>query len=394
MKRSILALPLVLLFSFPLYAVKFRWDLEKNERIEMVKTATVKYAVNRSVQRIYEERNIIDLTCVELSAGRYRVDGVFTVFERDSGESVFKLKNKFAVDFNILPSGEFIVKQNDYMPNLRHIPTFPDKDIKENDTWTANGELVMENFSRPFKLTFPVEYTYIKTVHEKGSNVAVINYHYVIDVSIPAGGYPPDFPVRITGENKGVLYWDLDHNRPGDMKDLYYVAFLFVGKGNRQSLVEFGMNIQTENRSYKKYSDEDKNRDKEELKKALPEGTDVDTDERGIVVRMDDVLFDFDSYNLRDDTREKLAKISKIIKEKYPDREIIVEGHTDNVGKRDYNHSLSEKRARTVSEYLKGRVGHDKISYRGLGQDVPLADNSTAEGRKKNRRVEIIIKLK
>lgn len=394
MKTLLPVLILLSVFILPLNAAKIKWDIEKSERIEMVKTASVKYAVNRKVQKIYDERNIIDLTCVEQSAENCRVDGVFTVFMRESGESVFRLKEKFAVDFNILPTGHFIVKRTDYMPNLRHIPEFPDREIKENDKWTADGELVVQDFSKPFKLTFPVEYAYVKTLKQDGNDIAVINYQYVIDLDLSKGGNPPDFPVRIAGQNNGVLYWDLTHNKPGDMHDLYYVAFLFAGQDGTRTLVEFAMDIKTTSKSYKNYSEEEKTRDKEDLRKALPEGTQVDTDARGIVVRMDDVLFDFDRYTLRDDTREKLEKISQIIKDKYPDREIIVEGHTDNVGKRDYNNSLSEKRARTVSEFLKGSVGHDKISYRGLGQDMPLADNKTPEGRRKNRRVEIIIKLK
>lgn len=393
MKTLLPVLILVSVFTLPLNAAKLTWDIEKGERIEMVKTAAVKYAVNRKVQKVYEERNIIDLTCVEKTTEQNRVDGVFTVFLRESGESVFNLREKFAVDFNILPTGHFIVKRTDYMPNLRHIPEFPDREIKEKESWTADGELVMQDFSKPFKLTFPVEYTYVKTLHENGADIAVINYRYVIDLDLSKGTNPADFPVRIAGQNNGVLYWDLTHNKPGDMHDLYYIAFIFAGSGSEQTLVEFAMDIKTTSKSYNNYSEEEKTRDREDLEKALPEGTQVDTDARGIVVRMDDVLFDFDRYTLRADTREKLEKISQIIKEKYPDREIIVEGHTDNVGKKDYNNSLSEKRARTVSEFLKGSVGHDKISYRGLGQDVPLADNKTPEGRKKNRRVEIIIKL-
>ena len=67
-------------------------------------------------------------------------------------------------------------------------------------------------------------------------------------------------------------------------------------------------------------------------------------------MRMNDLLFDFDSYELRSDTREKLDQIAEEIKKKYPDREIIVEGHTDSVGEKAYNLSLSEKRAMKVSE--------------------------------------------
>jgi len=393
MKKLIPMTILLVTFSLPLSAARLSWKIDKSERIEMVKTAVVKYAVNRKVQKVYEERNIIDLTCVEQFAESCRVDGAFTVFMRDSGESVFRQRERFAVDFNIVPTGRFIVKRTDYMPNLRHIPEFPLREIKENDRWTADGELVIRDFSKPFKLTFPVEYAWVKTIRQDGNEIAVINYTYIIDLDLSKGKNPPDFPVRIAGRNDGVLYWDLTHNKPGDMRDLYYVAFLFAGKGGGQTLIEFSMDINTTSKSYVNYTDEDKDRDRDELKTKLPEGTQVDSEDRGIVLRMDDVLFDFDSYTLRPDTAEKLEKISGIIKEKYPDREIIVEGHTDNTGKRDYNHTLSEKRARTVSEFLKGRVGHDKISYRGLGQNMPLTDNSTPEGRRKNRRVEIIIKL-
>jgi outer membrane protein OmpA-like peptidoglycan-associated protein len=129
------------------------------------------------------------------------------------------------------------------------------------------------------------------------------------------------------------------------------------------------------------------------MKKELPQGVDVESEERGVVVTMGDILFDFDSYSIREDTREKLEKIAEIIKKKYPDREIIIEGHTDNIGKKDYNYKLSERRAKSVSEVLKPRIGHDKFSFKGYGQDKPVADNSTREGRSKNRRVEIIIKL-
>jgi outer membrane protein OmpA-like peptidoglycan-associated protein len=111
------------------------------------------------------------------------------------------------------------------------------------------------------------------------------------------------------------------------------------------------------------------------------------------VIRLGDVLFDFDSARLRDDSREKLGRVVELIKKKYPDREIIVEGHTDSIGESEYNQRLSRDRARTVAEYLKQRGGADKLSYRGFGADRPIAGNGTKEDRRKNRRVEIIIKL-
>jgi outer membrane protein OmpA-like peptidoglycan-associated protein len=138
---------------------------------------------------------------------------------------------------------------------------------------------------------------------------------------------------------------------------------------------------------------EEKEQAKVDLKKEVPDGVDVDTENRGLVIRLGDVLFDFDSAGLRGDSRDKLDRVCELLKKKYSDREIIVEGHTDNVGAADYNLRLSRDRAMTVARHLKQKAGPDKLSYRGFGADAPIVDNGTKEGRQKNRRVEIIIKL-
>ena len=109
---------------------------------------------------------------------------------------------------------------------------------------------------------------------------------------------------------------------------------------------------------------------------------------------MNDILFDFDSYKIKPETAKKLNKIADAIMKKYPDREIIVEGHTDNKGTKKHNLILSINRSHSVAEYLKNRSKHDKFSFMGYGSKKPLKSNSTKQGRKKNRRVEIIIKLK
>lgn len=393
MKTILLTLTLFVLSANPINALVLRWDMSPDESVEIVKTARINYYVNARLARVYDERNIIDITSAGKNGKTNSVNGIFTMYEKGAGESVFKQREKYPVDFYIEPTGRFIVENSDYMPNLRHIPTFPTGEIKINESWTADGELVINNFSRPFKLTFPVEYTLSKVVKQKGLDIAVIDYTYTINMDLGGAPYPSDFPVKIAGHNKGVIYWDITNNRPADIRDLYRIAFIFRGPNRSFNSVEFQMAIETENNVYPNVKENDKEKDIADMKKSLPQGVDVESEERGVVVTMGDLLFDFDSYNIRSDTREKLDKIAEIIKEKYPDREIIVEGHTDNVGNRGYNNSLSEKRARSVSEVLKPKLGHDKFSFKGYGQDKPVADNSTKEGRQKNRRVEIIIKL-
>jgi outer membrane protein OmpA-like peptidoglycan-associated protein len=112
---------------------------------------------------------------------------------------------------------------------------------------------------------------------------------------------------------------------------------------------------------------------------------------RGLVVNMGDVLFDLGKYDLRPEAREKLAKLSGIILA-HPGLELAVEGHTDNVGRDELNQRLSEKRAETARAYLVQQgLSEASVTARGFGETAPVADNLTAEGRQRNRRVEIVV---
>ena len=112
---------------------------------------------------------------------------------------------------------------------------------------------------------------------------------------------------------------------------------------------------------------------------------------RGLVVNMADVLFDTGKYNLRQEAQIKLAKLSGIILA-HPGLNLAVEGFTDSTGSADFNMKLSDQRANTVRDYLVTQgLSADTVTARGFGEAMPVADNSTAAGRQKNRRVEIIV---
>jgi outer membrane protein OmpA-like peptidoglycan-associated protein len=112
---------------------------------------------------------------------------------------------------------------------------------------------------------------------------------------------------------------------------------------------------------------------------------------RGLVVNMPDVLFDSGQFTLKPAARERLARISGIVLA-YPELKLEVEGHTDGIGGDDFNQRLSEKRADSVRDYLvNSGISMESVVARGYGKTQPIADNSTSEGRKLNRRVEMIV---
>ena len=89
--------------------------------------------------------------------------------------------------------------------------------------------------------------------------------------------------------------------------------------------------------------------------------------------------------------REKLSKITGIVLA-HPGLTLDVEGHTDAVGSEEFNQKLSEARANTVRDYLVAQgLKAEAVSARGLGKTQPVASNTTAEGRQRNRRVEMVV---
>ena len=122
------------------------------------------------------------------------------------------------------------------------------------------------------------------------------------------------------------------------------------------------------------------------------EGVNVKREGEGILLTFDSgLMFGFDSYDLRTETKNNLTRLTSILK-KYPDTEILVQGHTDSKGSETYNQELSEKRANAVSKFLMGNgVTPSRLITIGKGEMDPTTTNETEEGRQKNRRVELVI---
>ncbi len=138
-------------------------------------------------------------------------------------------------------------------------------------------------------------------------------------------------------------------------------------------------------------SAQDANAVREKLRSQLNSVLATSESARGLIVNMSDVLFDTGKYTLKTTTQISLAKVAGIL-QAYPGLKLQVEGYTDSVGGDAYNQKLSENRADAVRDFLVAQgVPPDNISATGYGKDKPVADNATAEGRSKNRRVNLVV---
>jgi outer membrane protein OmpA-like peptidoglycan-associated protein len=128
------------------------------------------------------------------------------------------------------------------------------------------------------------------------------------------------------------------------------------------------------------------------------ENFDTRVDERGVTVFVPNVLFDFDSDELTELGRTRVAAIAQIAARVAPGRRLVAEGHTDGKGTEAYNQDLSERRANRVREALvAGGMAAETLSSVGYGETRPIASETLPDGsddpdgRQRNRRVEVVI---
>ena len=120
----------------------------------------------------------------------------------------------------------------------------------------------------------------------------------------------------------------------------------------------------------------------------------ISQDARGTILSLADILFDFGKATLKRDVEFALVRVATILNQ-FSEMSISVEGHTDNIGSEGYNQDLSERRAKAVYEFLvEQSVDPGRMKYQGFGFSRPVAENTTDEGRQRNRRVDLVIQDK
>jgi OmpA-OmpF porin, OOP family len=107
-------------------------------------------------------------------------------------------------------------------------------------------------------------------------------------------------------------------------------------------------------------------------------------------VILNNLFFDFDSADLKPESFTELDKVLAFLKEN-PSLVVEISGHTDNMGSRQYNLALSERRAQSIVAYLSRSIPVVRLKSKGFGPDFPIAENDSEEGRSKNRRSEMKI---
>ena len=132
-------------------------------------------------------------------------------------------------------------------------------------------------------------------------------------------------------------------------------------------------------------------RSQKELQKELMQQLRAKQTAQGLVVTLEDVLFEVNGADLQPGAQPQLLRLVEFLKLN-PDRKVLIEGYTDSIGSSEYNLQLSLLRAESAQSFLVGNgLPADRITAIGYGETRPEAPNDSATGRQQNRRVEVVI---
>ncbi|MDR2588043.1 MAG: OmpA family protein, partial [Spirochaetales bacterium] len=374
----------------------FRFLYTANDKYRILSTVTESVYINKMLSHRANILNRITVDVRKAEAGGGELSCVFqTSEEAENGYHIFSWGKTYDSEFFRDAFGRYKIGEDYFMPIVRNVPVFPERSVSPGDSWTAPGEEV-HDFSvslgvvEPVRFPIDVQYRYAGVEPRGGESFHVFHIEYEVSHkpvfrSRPGGLHP----VLIAGFSRQKLFWDASRGRP----HAYEEEFDFVFELSNGESIQYTGTAQAEIIESARMDKDSLVREIEnEIKKLDIPDTRVEADALGVTLTLENIQFPADSARLVPSEKQKLDRLCEILR-KYPTRDILITGHTALAGKAEGRQRLSEDRAASVGAYLleKGVRSKERMNFRGMGAEVPVADNRTEEGRTKNRRVEITI---
>ena len=395
MKRVFLVIIAAVLAIVPATAIEFRFNYETGDRYKILSQVDESVFINGVYSHSADILNQISIEIADADEGAGYIEASFQTSERSyNSASVYEWSREYYSEFWRDKYGEYRIDDSYFMPVVRSVPKFPDRDLAPGDTWTAVGAEVhdfRDNFGIPEAFHFPIQvsYEYVGREELEGRSYDVIRISYAVFYRQNRAFKAQMFPVMITGFSEQRLFWDFRAGRPYHYSEEFDFIFTF----NTGHTVEYAGTAEatvhaTETMDKERVAEEIR----EQLSESSVEDTEVTVSDEGVTVSIEDIQFMPDSAVLTPEEKEKLRIIADILND-YPDRDILVTGHTAMAGTEAGRKALSEKRAKAVGNYILvlGAREANQVTIKGVGGTEPVADNSTEEGMRRNRRVEITI---
>lgn len=408
--RCLTLLGLFALAQLPLGAEQFRFKFADGDSYRLNSVVNESVYVNRALshQTVITNRVTMDISDVRPATATESASALntctFMTSERSSRLS-FEWGQEYPSVFRRDEVGHFTIGNEYFMPVVRNVPVFPSGDVAPGQTWTSPGEEAYDlragfDIQTPFKVPFTATYTYRGKADREGKQYDLIEVEYTImfDNPPPAaarknGQAKPlsldDYPVSTMGYSKQKLYWDNDKGILQAADDEFRIQLQLASGTIMDFRGTSAMSVTEVKQIDRASAVNDMNG---EIKRLGIQDTKVTDTAEGITISLENIQFEADSARLLPSEKEKITKIAALL-ERYPDKELLISGHTALAGTANSRQKLSEERAEAVARFLveMGVRSEYNVYTRGFGAEKPIAPNDTESNKSRNRRVEITI---
>jgi outer membrane protein OmpA-like peptidoglycan-associated protein len=392
-------------------AAEFAYKYKTGDRYRIVSTVNEDIYVDRKLSYQAEILTRITMEITAVNGERARHRATFQSAEKTAAVAAqaaaggakttaaagakaaapFQWARDYQAEYDQDRLGRMTIDPRYYMPMVRNVPVFPGRNLNAGETWTSEGIEVHDfrdsyGIEEPYRIPFTAHYTYLGERTWKGAVYPAFSISYRVFLEPPeAAG--KTFPRRILDASDQIVYWDMERGQAAAYEEHFRTiidlsdgqTWEYRGRAEAEVVEAPPMN---------------KEAIAQEIAGTISEIPDasVRVSNEGIVISLENIQFAPDSAILRPGERPKLDKIAEILM-KYPDRDILVGGHTALAGTAAGRQQLSEERAATVAAYFMDKKVRTpgQVVIRGYGAEQPVADNRTEAGMRKNRRVEITI---
>lgn len=289
--------------------------------------------------------------------------------------------------FKIFENGNFEMIEDYGYPSFRSFPSFPVKNIEIGESWEAESERAVDPLNKGIFTRMPIyiQYTYLRDEIFKEEPVYLFSAKWATrygnnEKNIDLNG---DTEIKsASGNHNATIYVSKNTGKVIVVRDSVDEIFKYKDGNN----ISFKGTISL-------FTEYPPQIDEEQIIPIIEKVDDVDIEktEAGLKLILTNLQFYPDSSELLPGESVRLSDIAEILK-KLPESQFLVEGHTASTGNLTGEMQLSVERAyKIVNELVVRGVAADRFIYKGYGSSRPISDNQTAEGKAKNRRVEITI---
>lgn len=410
--------------------VEFKFKYQEGDSYRILSTVNEDVYVNMRLNHSAEIINRIStqvLSVNEDGSATHRSSFMTTENSTSAvGSGSFSWGEEYLSIFDRSTKGVYTIDDQYFMPTVRDVPVFPDYAVKPGDTWTAEGHEahdLRQNFgiATPYKVPFTATYTYLGTVNREkkqvrqmsyaasslskksnnetisktGNKLHVFRVKYSMYMETPQRNFKmiedpyADYPQAMMGFSDELVYWDAEKGAI----DHYTENFRILIETAYGRMYEFRGTAHAEVTDFVRTDTPDNMKTvQQQLNDLGLDNVNVVRGEKGLTLSIENIQFKPDSAVLIESEKLKIQQIAQILA-LFPDNDLLISGHTAVANNNVDPQLLSASRAQTVADYLVALGVKDRyqVFTQGFGDTIPIAPNTTEEGRAKNRRVEITI---